>query len=295
MKHFIDMLKLIKRHPLLKGQQLQAFQRFLKWETISRISDCGIVYPFVENSRLILKRHMDGATGNIIAGLQDYEEMFFVLHFLRPNDLFMDIGANVGTYTVLASRVRKAKSIAVEPTPNTFLSLKDNIRLNDIEGIATCLNIALGSADSTLDFVVDQDCMNHVATEKDKTGKTITVQIKKLDEVLKGEVPGLIKIDVEGYEANVIEGGNITIAHPGVKAIIAELNGSGSRYGLDDQAVHNKLLGLGFAEYAYQPRGRELIPGRINTYGNTIYIRDIEYVKQRLADAPSISILNQLI
>jgi hypothetical protein len=46
---------------------------------------------------------MTGATGNLYVGLHEFEEMAFLLHFLRPGDLFADVGANVGSYTILAA------------------------------------------------------------------------------------------------------------------------------------------------------------------------------------------------
>ena len=48
---------------------------------------------------------MIGATGNLFCGLHEIEDMGFVLHFLRSDDIFLDVGVNVGTYTVLAAGV----------------------------------------------------------------------------------------------------------------------------------------------------------------------------------------------
>jgi predicted RNA methylase len=76
---------------------------------------------------------MTGATGNIYAGLHDFHEMALLLHFLRPCDVFVDIGANVGAYSVLASGVVGAKTFAFEPVPQTFACLRDNVRMNDLQ------------------------------------------------------------------------------------------------------------------------------------------------------------------
>ncbi len=56
--------------------------------------------------------------------------MSFVLHFLRNTDLFIDVGANLGAYSILASSVSGARTIAFEPVPHTFQLLKNNIALN---------------------------------------------------------------------------------------------------------------------------------------------------------------------
>ena len=63
---------------------------------------------------------MTGATGNIYTGLHEFEDMMFLLHLLRPGDIFVDAGANIGSYTVLASAVVGAKSISFEPVPPLF-------------------------------------------------------------------------------------------------------------------------------------------------------------------------------
>ncbi len=58
---------------------------------------------------------MTGATGNIYAGLHEFDDMAFFLHLLRPEDMFADVGSNIGSYTILASGVVGAKSVAFEP------------------------------------------------------------------------------------------------------------------------------------------------------------------------------------
>jgi hypothetical protein len=52
-------------------------------------------------------------------GFHEAADMAFVLHLLRPDDRFLDIGANVGTYTILSSGVAQAHSITLEPIPAT--------------------------------------------------------------------------------------------------------------------------------------------------------------------------------
>jgi len=61
-----------------------------------------IALPFVGGSVLLAIRGMTGASGNWYCGLAEFEDMALVLHALRPGELFVDIGANVGAYSVLA-------------------------------------------------------------------------------------------------------------------------------------------------------------------------------------------------
>ena len=73
---------------------------------------------------------MTGITGNWYCGLHEFHEMAFVLHFLRKNDTFIDVGANVGSYTILAA-VTGSNVISIEPIPSTFNYLKNNVSINN--------------------------------------------------------------------------------------------------------------------------------------------------------------------
>ena len=88
---------------------------------------------------------MKGAAHFINPGLCEFDEMGFVLHFLRSEDLFVDVGANVGAYTVLASGVIGARTIAFEPNPSTFKYLERNIAENGSGTRARGINAALGA------------------------------------------------------------------------------------------------------------------------------------------------------
>ncbi len=98
-------LRYILVHPLSKRNRTKAFLKYLCWQIGYRLNPYPIIYPFVEKSKLIIAKGMTGATGNIYVGLHDFEKMGFLLHLLRPEDLFADVGANIGSYTILASGV----------------------------------------------------------------------------------------------------------------------------------------------------------------------------------------------
>src|SRR5262249_13208614 len=68
----------------------------------------------------------------IYAGLHEFADMAFALHFLRAGDLFADGGANIGSYTVLASGVVGCRTVAFEPDPATAAALERNVSLNKI-------------------------------------------------------------------------------------------------------------------------------------------------------------------
>jgi FkbM family methyltransferase len=275
-------ISFILHHPLTGKYPFKAISRYISWQLGYRLLPHPVIYPFIENSKLVVKKGMSGATGNIYTGLHDFEEMGFTLHLLRPGDLFIDIGANIGSYTVLASAVAGASSYSFEPIPSTYKHLLNNILVNGISEITVTFNEGLGDENRMLQFSNELDTVNHVLTMEEGNTSWIDVPVGTLDNKLNGLIPILIKLDVEGYEYQVLQGGRNTLQKPGLKAIIIELNGSGERYGIPDNTIHNYLLSFNFKPYDYNPFNRSL--RELKTFkpnGNTIYIKDLDFAGER--------------
>ena len=247
-------------------------------------------------TKLVATKGLTGITGNIYTGLEDFSDMSFLLHFLQPQDFFADIGANAGSYTVLASGYSEAKTLAFEPVPSTFKWLSKNIELNGIRERVEAFNIGLGSKRGKINFTLNHGTVNHVAADHELTTKEnlIIVEIYSFDEIIsKYQVPSLIKIDVEGFETEVLAGMSNTLNASELKAVIIELNGSGFRYGFDESFIHNKLTELNFLPYLYNPFRRSF--QKLETFGshNTIYIRDIDFVNERVKNAANIKVFSE--
>jgi FkbM family methyltransferase len=290
----VSLLKFITNHPLNRKSKIKAISRFAKWQINNRLNPYPIVYSYTEKTKLIVQRSMTGATGNLYCGLHEFNDMAFLLHFLRKDDLFVDIGANIGSYTVLAAGHIGASVISIEPVPATFYHLKNNVAINQINDKVVTCNFALGQEKGQLSFTSTLDTMNHVATAS--APNTIEVPVETLDAILEKEKePVLLKIDVEGFETNVLKGGARTLQKKQLKAIIIELNGSGAKYGYDERLLHEQLMTYGYHAYQYSPFERELT--EIETFGthNTIYIKDPAFVKERVKKAEKLKILDRWI
>jgi len=289
----IPLLKHIVSQPLNKEAKFNALFRFAKWQLNTRLNAYPIIYPVTDHAKLIIQRGMTGATQNLYCGLQDFYDMFFLLHFLRKEDLFLDVGANIGSYTILAAAHVGAETMSFEPVPVTYSHLLNNIFINQVQERVTAFNIGIGSASGHMNFTSSLDTTNHVA--KDADTAVIMVRVESLDNVLSEKTPALIKIDVEGFETEVLKGAEKTLANEELKAIIIELNGSGTRYGFNDENIHSALSALGFTPFKYLPYSRRLV--RLSGFGehNTIYVRDYNYVQERLTCADSVKILGRVI
>jgi FkbM family methyltransferase len=285
----------ISNHPVGKKHPFKSLMKFALWQLQTVIAPSKFfIKDFIKPVKFYARKKLTGITGNIYVGLHEFNDMAFLLHFLRSGDVFFDIGANVGAYTLLASGICKAKSIALEPVTETYDLLGKNIRLNNLQDRAQHINAAAGASAGTITFSAGEDTTNHViADDEQYTNNTTEVNVITVDSLSAETIPALIKIDVEGYETEVLKGMADTLKQNGLKAIIIELNGSGLRYGYDESKIHELLLDKGFIPYSYEPFSRELTP--INAYNdhNTIYCRDINFIRERILQAEVFTIFGE--
>lgn len=293
----LNVLNFIVRHPINRGRPFASLLRFAKWQINSRLASTDLALDWINGSKFFARNGETGITGNIYTGLHEFPDMGFLLHFLRPEDRFVDIGANVGSYTILASAVVGSESYAFEPVPSTYSRLLANIRLNAIESRVSTFNIGLGDVEDNLAFTSDLDTVNHVVSGIEPSVNPISIPVMPFDGLGLGAVPQLMKIDVEGYEKNVLIGAMNTLKAQQLHSVIMELNGSGMRYGTADSDILSIMLDLGFLTYTYDPFSRSLVDlhGTILPIGNTIFIRNVDYVQDRLLNAPQFRVLGRTI
>lgn len=270
----LSSLKFILGHPINRGRPLSTLARYASWQIRSRLQD-EVVVDWIEGTRLIARNGMTGATGNIYCGLHEYADMSFVLHLLRPGDLFVDVGANIGSYTVLASGVCGARTVAIEPNPETVRHLERNIAANGLEGRVDLKVTAVGDEAGTIAFTTGLDTMNRVAVAGDRNVQT--VPLARLDDLLY-EIPSvLIKMDVEGFETPALRGAEETLNSPSLIAVMLET--------VDDDA-HSQLARHGFERFGYDPRTRRLVDAASATGSNLLFVKERAKVEERVASAP---------
>ena len=274
--------KFFAAHPITRAAPSQAWGRWLLWQVRSRLQR-EVVVKWIEGQRLAVRREMTGATGNIYTGLHEFDGMMLPLHFLRSEDLFLDVGANIGSFTVLASGVVGATTWAFEPDPHTALALNRNIELNGLTNRVVVHQTALGDDDGTIAFTRGLDTTNHVATVADPDDQI--VMQRRLDSIIGNHRPIMIKVDVEGHEDAFIRGAAQTIQKCELKVLELE------SYGEQSLAF---LKNSGFERVFYDPRGRALVFAPIEgSHSNAIFVRDRDFVSARLRDAKKINVFGQ--
>lgn len=291
-------VKYIWYHPLTKNNKITALFRFLKWQISSRFTKNALNVKWIGDLQLAMHKGMHGATGCIYVGLPEFNDMSFLLHFLDHESNFIDIGANVGVYSLLAAGIKKSRTIAIEPIPQTFQYLTTNIQLNQLENLITSYNIGLSDKKGELHFTKDKDTINHVANSKSEN--TVSVNVDTLDNLLSHTSLSstLIKLDVEGFEYHVLSGATNTLKNENLMALIVELNGSSNKFGLNDRMVDQLLISNGFSKFDYHPFKRELVElVNFHAEANTLYLRNskINLIKEKLKSSASFQILNKSI
>lgn len=247
----------------------------------------AVVIEWINGAKLVVRHGDTGLTGNIYCGLHEFPEMAYLLHVLSADDLFVDVGANAGSYTVLACAAKGASGCSIEPVPANFERLIENIKLNGLCSRVDARSIGLASKTGTLAFTADHDCTSHVATTSDASARTVLVSVGTLDDVIRDRCPSLIKIDVEGFEAEVLAGATETLKKHSLHSIIIELNGSGRRYGVDDDEIVRLLKSCGFEACRYEPLSKNLetLSGKNTRSGNTLFVRGRSEVMKRIENA----------
>ena len=286
-------LKFILGHPVTRGHRARSLLHFLKWQIGSRLVPGPVVYSWIEPSKLIVRRGATGVTGNVYCGLHDFSDMGYLLHVVSPDDLFIDVGANLGSYTVLACKARGARGCCFEPVPGTFDRLMENLRINDLTSRVQAFNLGLSDSDGELLFTSGEDTTNHVVGDSEVAcADSVCVPVTTLDRALENYAPSVIKIDVEGYEAPVLKGAQNLLDRDSLHSVIIELNGSGSRYGHEDDDILNAMRAHGFSTFSYDPVARELTPldGKKNPSGNTLFVRDVDAILKKIKSATKIRV-----
>jgi FkbM family methyltransferase len=186
-------------------------------------------------------------------------ETFFIIDCLRPTDVFIDVGANIGFYTTIAGR-RGAFVVAFEPGRLQGGALRTNICLNSLGAVVEVIPCAVADFSGEASFTADLEVSNHLVLA-DGLGvvaqRTSVVDVLTLDEVLarrQGIIGSgsltIIKIDAEGFDLDVLRGAEDTVRRL-TPVIIAEIWEGGI-------AVRQWLESREYDVYYYRPEVRAL-------------------------------------
>ncbi len=150
---------------------------------------------------------------------------------ISPGDVFLDVGANQGYYTVKMGALVGAtgKVFAFEPNPKIYRFLIDNVELNALQPRVTCHPVAVGAEAGAMQLEVDDEYPGGarvlLPAMDQVTHRLVDVQVVRIDDVVPPDlVANLIKIDVEGFEPLVCQGMQSLLDRSPNAAVVCEIS-----------------------------------------------------------------------
>jgi FkbM family methyltransferase len=209
-QELLALLRCIWLHPANRGHKTAAIGRFLSWQLSKRVLHCPVIIK-TGDRRFIA--HPDSPYSSLVIynRLPDWDELGLLGRILQCEDCFLDIGANVGFYSVFAaSFIGPAGQIfSFEPNPVNVKVLEQQKALNAL-AYWTIIPCALGARPGMVDFSAPTRDTGSVQVVQSPSSSQLSVSCKTLDLLLdrKEEMKngGVAKMDVEGYEMEVLQG-----------------------------------------------------------------------------------------
>lgn len=175
----------------------------------------------------------------------------------RTSGLFLDVGANNGVYSLIASGARQGvRIVAFEPFPPVLELLRENIRLNGLEDRISVVEIALSDEPGMFPIYLPDQAHGLVETsaslQKDfiaGSESAMMVQTRRLDDVPLDAAVSVIKVDIEGFELEFLRGAEATIARDR-PFIFAEMLGAAAHKFAE---ITRRLSDLGYLAFRLRP------------------------------------------
>lgn len=256
-----QLARFVLDHPANASCRGRALGRTVLWQAFKRLTGRSYDWRHPRGYRLRVPPDSPPASLALYTGgYPDWDEMRLLERVLRPGDTFVDIGANVGVWTLLAaSLVGPTGHVdAFEPGPTARSRLLANLDINSFRARVEVHAEALSDSAGHVDFVSDQDAQNRIRSDSDSSNSCIRVPTVRFDEVLAGRHPFAAKIDVEGAERLVLEGARRALTEARPALWVLEVNSSLRRYQASESDLEELFAQHGYDLGCYDEQTREL-------------------------------------
>lgn len=246
-------------------------KKLLEWNFLTK--DLNEVFVNIRPN-VQMKLYSDGWLSKLIF-CDDYEwqERQFLNQILKPGDIFIDVGANIGLYTLIASSLvgEKGQVYSFEPTSKVFQRLVDNIKLNNFKNVC-CKQYALSDIDSDQEMnisLTQWDAWNSLSKPSGGGAYTTeSINCMRWDKFsyennLIGRIK-MVKIDVEGWELKVLLGGYDVFIRDDAPILQLEFNDSTlEAAGTSCRELYTFLNSIGYQLFIYNAFLKKLVPDPI--------------------------------
>lgn len=282
-------IRAIRRHPANAGSTWAAVWRAGRWQAHKRIVRTPVDHRTPRD--YVIRCYPDSqSVSNIFYFTDwfDFHEMGFLLRYLRAADCVLDVGANIGTYALFTASIvqRQGRVDAFEPNPESFARLVENVRLNGWQEIVRCHRTAAGAYHGAVDLLSDMDVSNRVVCSRNLAGRHYErVSCRPLDQLLLQHHYAFAKIDVEGFEHEVLRGATAGLSRGNPPVIQLEiLPGALHKAGTAPERVIEQLAVHGYSLYGFDAQRRDLQPLAAPPRGNVLAVwqSGVDRVRERL-------------
>lgn len=248
----LESLLTVLNHPTNRDSKVAVIPRLVWW----KLNQWWFHFPTIVSLAGVVKlvAYPDSASGSltVYVNLPEYHEMHAVLAWLGAQDTFIDVGANIGDYSLLAAtKISTGQIYSFEPLPVPLERFRENIALNNFQNRISVDNKVvtnrLGSVGFESKTTSEESGIAHQSSDDKQVAYFPAIT---LDAFLKSKSlrsVKLIKIDVEGAELAVLQGAQQALQSGVFKIILIELNSRCRDYGTTQMAAFQML-----EQYAYQ-------------------------------------------
>lgn len=244
-------------HPLNRNHKFRTFMTIPWWMVNKFFIHIPCIISLTSNIKCICypQKSLYG-TLVLYTKLPEYGEMMMLLKLLKEDDIFIDVGANIGVYSLLAaSKISRGRIFAFEPSMHSLPRLYENISINNLTNIIQVSEKVVSDRVGYQYFnISNMSDYNHIAylKEEDVGIKIPSISLDKFISEKKLSQIKLIKIDVEGVEFLVLKGLQKNLAAKKVDILIVEITEwTSNRFGFSPEQVFNYLKNYGFILYYF--------------------------------------------
>jgi FkbM family methyltransferase len=258
-------------HPANRGHRLTRTLSAIRFQILGRLFGRHARATVGDRSVIDADPHVYHSARAMYANPVDWNEMHAWRRAIGPGSLFVDVGANVGLYTIWCIEAG-AEVIALEPSRIARERLSSNLELNGYS--AEIVPAAVGEAEGTLRLTTELDNQNHLVLSSDSEDvETEEVPVLTLDGLVGDRTVDGLKVDVEGAELLVMKGAERLLAEQRIKLIQLEWNESSLHLLKQDRTPIAELLSsYGYTLFRADEQG-ELVPVSDFAFGADVFAK----------------------
>jgi FkbM family methyltransferase len=233
-------LRFVWNHPSNRGARPSAIARSLRFQVRGRLLGKPTIVPYGSTSKLEILP-ATGASALAYANPLELNEVNAWRRILTPGDLFVDAGANIGSFSVIAAEMG-ARILAIEPDPHAAATFRRNMELNGFE--YELIEAAVADREGQAQFSIGKGVLNHILTDGDSGRHIRTIT---LDALLEEAFVSGLKLDVEGAELLALKGAQRALAEHRIAYLQLEWNPQSSvNFSAARDEIHALLSGFGY-------------------------------------------------